>query len=134
MEVCNFADDTMLHACDNDLNNLIKRLEPDAFLATEWFEANNMKLSKDKCHILVSGHKYENVWVKMGDAKIWESEKQKLLEIEIGRNLNFDDHAISLCKKAERKRAALARLSKSKENPYEDICWVSVSIIYKNEL
>ena len=71
-----------------------------------------MKLNKDKCQILVSGHKYENVWVKMGDEQIWESAKQKLLGIEIGRNLNFDDHVISLCKKAGRKLAVLARLSK----------------------
>ena len=66
-EVCNFANDTAFHACDNDLNSLIKRLEHDAFLAIEWFETKNMKLNKDKCHLLVSGHKYENVWVKMGD-------------------------------------------------------------------
>ena len=61
---------TTFHACDNDLKILIKRLEHDAFLAIEWFEANNMKLNKDKCHLLVSGHKYENVWVKMGDEQI----------------------------------------------------------------
>ena len=110
-EVCNFADDTTFHACNNDLNNLIKRLEHDALLAIEWFKTNNMKLNKGKCHLLVSGHKYENVWVKMWDEKIWESAKQKLLGMEIGRNLNFDDHVISLCKKAGRKLAVLARLS-----------------------
>ena len=62
-----------------------------------------MKLNKtnDKCHLLVSEHKYENVWVKMGDEKIWESAKQKLLGMEIGRNLNFDDHVISHVKKQE---------------------------------
>ena len=69
-EVCNFADDTTLHACDNYLSNLIKRLEHNASLTIERFETNNMKLSKDKCHLLVSGNKYENVWVKMGDEKI----------------------------------------------------------------
>ena len=111
-EVCNFADDTTFHACDNDLNNLIKSLEHDAFLAIEWFETNNMKLNKDKCHLLVSEDKYENVWVKMGDKQIWDSAKQKLLGMEIGRNLNFDDHVISLCKKAVRELAVLARLSK----------------------
>ena len=40
-EVCNFADDTMCNDCDNDLNNLRKRLEHNAFLADEWFETNN---------------------------------------------------------------------------------------------
>ena len=49
-----------------------------------------MKLNKEKCHLLVLGHKYENVWVKMVDEKIWESAKQKLLGTVIGRNLNFD--------------------------------------------
>ena len=43
-------------------------------------------------YILVSGHKYENVWVKMGDEKNWESAKQKLPVMEIGRNLNFDHY------------------------------------------
>ena len=71
-----------------------------------------MKLNKDKCHRLVSRNKYENVWVKMEDERIWESAKRKLFGIEIGRNLNFDDHVISLCKKAGRKLAMLTRLSK----------------------
>ena len=73
-----------------------------------------MKLNKDKCHLLFSGHKYENIWVKMGDERIWESAKQKLLGKEVGRYLNFDDHVFSLCKKAGRKLAVLARLSKFK--------------------
>ena len=58
------------------------------------------------------GGKYENVWVKMGDKKIWESGKQKLLRMEIEQNLNFDDHVFSLWKKARRKLAVLAKLSK----------------------
>ena len=111
-EVCSFTDDTTFHACDNDLNNLVKRLEHGAFLATEWFETNSMKLNKDECHLLGLRNKYENVWVKIGDDKIWESAKQKLLGIEIEKNLNFDDHVISLCKRAGRKLAVLARLSK----------------------
>lgn len=31
------------------------------------FKTNNMKLNKDKCHILNSGHKYENVCFQMED-------------------------------------------------------------------
>ena len=80
IEVCNFADNTTLHACDNDSNNLIKRLERETFLATEWFEANNMKRNKDKCHFLVSRHEYENVWVKMGDEKFGKVLNKNYLE------------------------------------------------------
>ena len=32
-EVCSFADDAAFHACGNDLNNLIMRLEHDTALA-----------------------------------------------------------------------------------------------------
>ena len=78
-----------------------------------------MKLNKDKCHLLVLEQRYENVWVKIGDEKNWESAKQKLIGMEIGRNLNFDDHLISLCKKAGRKLAVLARLSNKVSNKSE---------------
>ena len=61
---------------------------------------------------LISGHKYENVLVKMGEEKIWKSFKKKLLGMEIRKNLNFDDYVSSLCRKVGRKLAVLARLSK----------------------
>ena len=67
--VCNFADDTTFYACDKDVNSLINRLEHDSYLAIEWFENNSMKLNQDKCHLLVSGFKYENVWAKIGKTK-----------------------------------------------------------------
>ena len=91
-DVCNFADDATFYACDRDVNSLINRLEHDSYLAIEWFENNSMKLNQDKCHLLVSGFKYENVWAKIGKTKIWESKKQKLLGAEIDRTLSFDEH------------------------------------------
>ena len=78
VEVCNFADDTTFYAYDKDLNHLINRLEHDSFPAFEWFENNSMKLNDDKCHLLISIHKYENVWAQIGNARIWESKTQRL--------------------------------------------------------
>ena len=63
-------------------------------------ENNDMKLNQDKCHLLVSGYKNENLWTK-----------QKLLGLDIDRNLNFNEHASSLCRKAGNKLSVLARLS-----------------------
>ena len=85
-DACSYADDTTFHACDLDL----KRLEHDAALAIEWFESNQMKLNQDKCHFLLSGHKYETLFVNVGETKIWESKQQKLLVILIDRDLKFD--------------------------------------------
>ena len=38
--VCNYADDTTLYDCDQNLDYLIKKLEHDSTLAIEWFESN----------------------------------------------------------------------------------------------
>ena len=45
-------------------------------LTIEWFESNYMKLNEDKCHFLLPGYKHEKMFVKIGQSRIWESEKQ----------------------------------------------------------
>ena len=62
----NFADDATIYAYDKDLNSLINRLEHDNYLAIEWFGNNSMKLNQDKCHLLFSGFKYENICAIIG--------------------------------------------------------------------
>ena len=42
-----------------------------------WFENNYMKLNTDKCHLIVSGYKHEQIWAKIGNDKIWESSDVK---------------------------------------------------------
>ena len=110
-QVCNFADDTTLSVCDKDLNTLINRIKYDTALAVEWFENNFMKLNQDKCHLRVSRHKHETVWAKIGETKIWESNKQKMLGVAIEKNLNIDEYIFDICEKAGRKMYVLARLS-----------------------
>ena len=95
--VCSYADDTTFHACDMDLENFVRRLEHGSMLAIEWFESNYMKLNQDKCHFLLSEHKYEMIWANIGQTKIWESRKQKLLGIIIDRNLRFDEYVLNQC-------------------------------------
>ena len=110
-EVCNFADDTTFFACDKHLGSL-NRSEHDSFLTIEWFQNNYMKLNdEDKCHLLVGGYNHESIWAKIGYARIWGSNKQKLLGVDIDRTLSFDEHISSLWKKAGRKLSVLARLS-----------------------
>ena len=97
--VCNYADDTTFHACDSDLGNLINRLEHDSMLAIKWFDSNYMRLYEDKCHFLLFRHKHE-MFAKIGQSRIWESEKQKLLGVTIGKHLKFEEHIVKQCKKA----------------------------------
>ena len=110
-DLCNFADDTTFYACNMDISSFIKRLEHDSFLAIEWFENYNTKLNQDKCRLLVSGYKNENFGANIGKERILESNKQKFLGLDIDRNLNFNGHVSSLCRKAGSKLSVLARLS-----------------------
>ena len=64
-------------------------------LAVRWFENNYMKLNEEKCHFIISGHKYEHSWVKINENMIWESSNVKLLVVNIDSNLTFNDHVSS---------------------------------------
>jgi hypothetical protein len=108
-DVCNFADDTTLYACHMDLNTVLKTLEHDSLLAIEWFRANYMKLNTEKCHLLVAGFKHEQVWAKIGNELIWESNEEKLLGVTIDRKLNFEKHIANICQRAHSKLSAIAR-------------------------
>ena len=71
-----------------------------------------MKLNQDKCHLLISGHKCESVWANTGSCKIWESNDQKLLGVNIDCNLKFNHYILKQCKKVGRRLSALTRISK----------------------
>ena len=51
-----------------------------------------MKLNSDKCRLLVSVHHYEEMFVNIGNNRIWESKNVELLGITIDENLKFDKH------------------------------------------
>ena len=72
-----------------------------------------MKLSECKCHFLIfliSGNTNEHLLA--GDELIWESSKEKLLGVNLDKNLTFNEHVSALCKKAGNKVTALSRLVK----------------------
>ena len=67
-----------------------------------------MKLSQVKCCLRTSGFKYKNFCAKIGNAKIWESKKQKLLGVGINRKLSSDEY-ICISRKAGKKLSVLVR-------------------------
>ena len=111
-DVCNYADDTTIYVCDNQLEKIQNWLEQDALKLSGWFRENYMKLNDDKCHLLVFGDKTNDVSVTVGNSLIKESTEEKLLGVTIDKDLSFKNHLDSLCKKASQKLHALARISK----------------------
>ena len=70
-----------------------------------------MKMNSDKCHSLVAGHAFQQIWTKIGADLVWESNSVKLLEITIDKHLKLDEDISLLCAKANRKLSALVRIS-----------------------
>ena len=106
--ICNFADDTYIS--DASLESVLKSLEKNSMLAVRWFQNNYTKLNTDKCHLIVSGYKREQIWENVGKDLIWESTGVKLLEIIIARDLKLEKHVLKLCSKANQKLRALSRM------------------------
>ena len=71
-----------------------------------------MKLNTDKCNLLISGKKNEQMWAKLDRDIVWESNDVKLLGIPLHNNLKFDKHVSNICSKANRKLSALTRVAK----------------------
>ena len=111
-EVCNYADDTTIFACDSDVSNVQYKLEADASLLSKWFVDNHMKLNDAKCHFMLFGSKSSSTSVNIGTSCIKQSDKEKLLGITLDKNLDFKCHVENICKKAGQKLHALARVAK----------------------
>ena len=112
VDICNFADDTILYVCNSNLKTELETLEHNSELAITWFEMNYMKLNTDKCHLLISGNKNEQMGVKLDRDIVWESSDVKLLGITLDNNLKFDKYVSNICSKANRKLSVFTRVVK----------------------
>ena len=70
-----------------------------------------MKLNDDKYHLMIFGNTKNVTTIKIGNAEIKESYSEKLLGITFDKKLSFKQHIEDLCKKANQKLHALARVS-----------------------
>ena len=71
-----------------------------------------MNINSGKYDLFISGHKFEDLWAKIGDDKIWETGTVKPLVITIDNELKFDEHLNNVFLKANRKLSALMRIIK----------------------
>ena len=110
-EACNYADDTTIYTCGPNVENVVAKSENDALAISEWFPNNRMMLNEDKCHLMIFGRKSNEVSVKIGEANVKESKKEKLLGIIFDQTLSCKQHVKTPCKKASQKLHVLARIS-----------------------
>ena len=116
-EISNYADDNTMYCIGKDKARINSLLEQDFQLAAEWFYKNGMVLNPDKCHYMCLGSNVDGTEeFNSLSYKLNNSKEEKMLGIVIDRNLKFENHIDSICRKASQKLSALNRIS-----PYLDI-------------
>ena len=109
-KIANYADDSTLYAVKWNIEDLLNTLENETSLILHWFTNNEMQPNDDKCHLIVKNQ--DNVSITLGNDKIESTDSVDLLGVSIDSNLNFNEHIINLCKLANQKLHASARISK----------------------
>ena len=69
-----------------------------------------MKINSKKCHLFISGNKFEHLLAKIGNNRIWKTRTVKLLGLTINRKLKFDEQLSNVCLKANKELSALTRI------------------------
>ena len=101
-------DDNTPFTSANNTDDLIDSLEKASSGLFKWFKDNLFKGNPDRCYLLVSTN--EKTKINIGEFSIENSDYEKLLGVKIDNTLTFDCHVSDLCKKANRKINALARI------------------------
>ena len=108
--LCNYADESTFYSTGKDLDRIRRSLEIDFMILHQLLHENHMTLNPGKCHYMVIGSRDLSYEIKLNNSKITDSNAEILLGIFLDSKLNFESHIASLCRKADQKINALARL------------------------
>ena len=103
-DMCNFADDTTMYACDTSIEAVIIRLESDLHRMLQWFTDNGMKANPSKFQIMFLGQKdLSKLCLNINGLLITSSKQVKLLRVNIDNSAKFEAHIKELCRKVSQK-------------------------------
>ena len=108
----NYADDNVLSAATNCIDELIKILEKGADEALEWIDFNFMYANLDKFQAIISTkdkRDTKDLEIRVGNKKIKTKEEVVQLGVVIDNKLCFDLYISDLLKKASAKLNAIKR-------------------------
>ena len=108
-DFASYADDNTPYTTGACVNDVIDKLEKTANDMFNWFTENEMKANADNCHFILNCSDQKQI--KINNETIKSSNCEKLLGIQIDKKLTINKHVGNLCKKASRKRHALARIT-----------------------
>ena len=99
-EICNFADDTTIYACDTSIEAVMTRLEGDVYRMMKWYTDNGMKANPSKFQTMFLVRKdISKQGLNISRNLIPSSNQVKLLGVNIDNSLKFEAHVKELCRK-----------------------------------
>ena len=109
-EICNFADDNTIYACEDSFDNVAIRLNNDIKRVIEWFKVNSLVANPGKFQIMFLGlTDIIPIAMNISGKFITVQDEVTLLGIIIDKQLNFSAHIKKLCKNANNKTSVLVR-------------------------
>ena len=109
-EICNFADDNTLFACDTSIQNVLRRLKRDVDRVKDWFKKNGMVANPDNFQTMFLGIKNPTeISLNICGFDIRGKLQVELLGVIIDHKLSFSSHIKALCQNANKKISALLR-------------------------
>ena len=81
-DICNFADDTTLYCTNYKSEEVIKNLEKEGKIISDWFLNNYLKLNEAKSQFLIAGNKSFNYSISIGGSIIQGNPDVKLLALQ----------------------------------------------------
>ena len=100
ISVAKYVDGNTPYCTGIRISNILFKLENAAGTVVQWFKDNRMKANPNKYHLLINNSK-ESFQIKIGNETVTYSKYEKLPRVKIDHELNFNEHASSLCKKAK---------------------------------
>ena len=110
-DVCNFADDTTIYACDTSIEAVIMRLESGLHKMLQWFTDNGMKANPSEFQIIILGQEdMSKLCLNVSGLLIPSSKQVKLLVVNIDNSLKFEANIKELCRMVNQKFHAFGGL------------------------
>ena len=108
-EICNFADDNTLYACDSTVEAVKNKLIPDLGRLNNWFQVNSLVANPEKFQVMFLGVN-DPVSFYINGNKLVSENQVKLLGVVIDNKLNFSKHIQTICKTTNNKISQLIRM------------------------
>ena len=119
-DICNFADDNTLSACDSTIGGVLAKINSDMPRVLRWFRRNEMMVNPDKFQTMFLGYQ-DKISLMIDGFNILSSDSVKLLGVIIDKKLTFNDHISQMCEKSEGKVKALLRIRKYIDLPKAEL-------------